>query len=87
MFHDNHPSLIIPQTCPICLETFKNGTEISFSKNFECVHVFHRLCIADWLLRNDDHLCPMCRCNFLKEKKEEERVDVSPLQISMNTNE
>ena len=49
--------------CAICLETFKDGDEISSSQNQNCRHVFHRECIYGWLLKNEE--CPCCRRDYL----------------------
>lgn len=62
------------QFCPICLEVFDVGVEISWSRNTKCVHVFHKMCIKTWLLNrlltHGEQLCPMCRCDFFVEQVE-----------------
>jgi hypothetical protein len=56
-------SLHSPKTCPICIETYKSGDDIVWSKNEGCFHAYHLECIEDWLMDKDD--CPMCRRNYL----------------------
>lgn len=53
--------------CAICLETFKDGDEISSSHNNDCNHGFHRECIFEWLLKHDD--CPFCRRMYLRKSR------------------
>lgn len=49
--------------CLICLEPFDVGDEICFSRNEKCPHVFHLLCMSDWLQHHRD--CPLCRHDFI----------------------
>ena len=47
--------------CVICMEEFKNGTEIR--KIPSCRHIFHSECIMKWLSgtnQMDQQRCPMC---------------------------
>ncbi|XP_056390849.1 E3 ubiquitin-protein ligase RNF126-like [Hyla sarda] len=44
------------QTCPICLADYDSGEEVTV---LPCSHMFHHLCIGQWLRTNDR--CPMCR--------------------------
>lgn len=53
----------VAPTCAICLTEYQDGDEICWSHNNRCYHVFHRDCILEWLLRQDE--CPCCRLNFL----------------------
>ena len=62
-------SLSSPKSCPICMEPYKAGDEIAWSKNESCAHAFHLDCIASWLMRNDD--CPMCRQDYLCNESNE----------------
>jgi len=52
-------------SCMICLEPYLVGDKVSYSKHnaLHCRHVFHRECIADWLMRQDD--CPCCRTPYI----------------------
>eukprot|EP00553_Chaetoceros_curvisetus_P014406 CAMPEP_0204644008 /NCGR_PEP_ID=MMETSP0718-20130828/1153_1 /ASSEMBLY_ACC=CAM_ASM_000674 /TAXON_ID=230516 /ORGANISM="Chaetoceros curvisetus" /LENGTH=191 /DNA_ID=CAMNT_0051665425 /DNA_START=188 /DNA_END=763 /DNA_ORIENTATION=+ len=62
---DDGSSLYSPKTCAICLEPYKVGDEICWSKNEKCPHAFHLDCMTEWLMENDD--CPLCRENYLEE--------------------
>lgn len=50
------------QICSICLEEYKVGEDIGWSRNSECHHAFHKDCIIEWLKSNDD--CPICRKRY-----------------------
>jgi len=45
--------------CPICFDEFKPGEIVSWSFKSNCRHVFHHLCIKQWLQRRKE--CPVCR--------------------------
>lgn len=49
--------------CSICLEGYKVGQEISWSKDDACPHIFHAECLTLWLGQRDD--CPLCRNKLL----------------------
>lgn len=55
--------------CVICLEPFRVGELVAWSKNSEgeteCLHVWHDCCIQEWLrnVKHDD--CPSCRSVIL----------------------
>lgn len=51
------------ECCAVCLDEFEDGDEICSSRNKNCKHLFHRVCIYYWLLKNDN--CPCCRRNYL----------------------
>ena len=44
-------------TCLICLDDFKQDSEI---RKIKCVHIFHKECIDPWLLK-ESYSCPLCR--------------------------
>lgn len=48
--------------CSICHENVDH--EIIF--DLECKHVFHTLCLGQWMFRNNT--CPLCRNKILEEK-------------------
>jgi hypothetical protein len=50
--------------CMICLSPYEMGETIAWAKAEECVHVFHKECIMEWLLKDHDD-CPLCRTNIL----------------------
>jgi hypothetical protein len=47
------------QLCAICLEDYKVGEDIGWSRNPLCHHVFHKDCILESLEANNS--CPICR--------------------------
>lgn len=67
----------IEAVCPICLDVYKVGDDVCFSRNVECPHEFHLDCMLDWLMMvsseerecRDD--CPLCRVDYLKVSKDE----------------
>ena len=52
-------------THPICLEVFKEGQDLSISKESKCQHIFHSECLQLWLKKHD--ACPCCRVTFIDE--------------------
>ena len=59
--------------CVICLEPFKRGELVSWSRySRECHHVYHSDCIQPWVQekRHDD--CPSCRSKLILVTKEED---------------
>lgn len=66
--------------CCICLEPYRVGDVVAWSNNTseECLHVFHRDCIYQWLenLKHDE--CPSCRTIILQPHDpfaEEEEIE------------
>jgi hypothetical protein len=51
------------EPCAICLEDYKQGDEVCWSRNRHCAHVFHQKCIVEWLLHHEG--CPVCRQDYL----------------------
>lgn len=49
--------------CAICLERLKVGEDVGLSQNVKCPHVFHKVCITEWLMANKE--CPVCRRKYL----------------------
>jgi len=52
--------------CCICLDHYEPGEVICASKSEECSHVFHKECLMDWMMKNNNR-CPLCRVDFMKE--------------------
>lgn len=50
------------QMCSICLEEYKVGDAIAWSRNDECHHAFHKDCIIEWLVNHQN--CPICRKKY-----------------------
>lgn len=57
------------EQCTICLNNYEDGDEICWSHNKHCNHVFHKDCIAEWLLTHED--CPCCRNDYLSFNDDE----------------
>jgi hypothetical protein len=51
--------------CAICLCEFKPEQLVCASNNVSCQHVFHKDCIVDWLVKQTENTCPMCREVYL----------------------
>ena len=52
--------------CPICLCDYQVGSDIVWSSNPQCEHVYHKSCIEQWLMKGrDGPLCPCCRRDFV----------------------
>ena len=49
--------------CAICINNFKVGDKICYSRNKQCSHCFHYGCISEWLMKNNE--CPLCREDFI----------------------
>jgi Ring finger domain len=49
--------------CGICLMDYQVGEKVCSSLNEECVHVFHKDCMLDWLIRK--RRCPICRRDYV----------------------
>ncbi|CAE8599561.1 unnamed protein product [Polarella glacialis] len=49
--------------CPVCLESGPIADSDKFCKLSSCRHVFHRVCMLQWMARNIGVLspCPVCR--------------------------
>ncbi|GFH56749.1 hypothetical protein CTEN210_13225 [Chaetoceros tenuissimus] len=57
------PRMQYPKLCSICVEEYREGDDIAWSKNEICSHVYHTDCIVAWLMNHSD--CPLCRNDFL----------------------
>lgn len=63
-----HENLV---TCSICLSDYEVGDIVCWSSNEECNHAFHKECIMDWLIRNQN--CPCCRLPYVKFPEQQEQ--------------
>jgi hypothetical protein len=79
-------------TCIICLEPFRVGDIVAWSKQSTiprdkgdveaqpCLHVFHRDCIGSWLTNNKHDDCPACRTIILQASPEESSLEDEDLE-------
>jgi len=56
-----HENLV---TCSICLSDYEVGDIVCWSSNKDCRHAFHKECIMDWVIRNQN--CPCCRLPYVE---------------------
>jgi hypothetical protein len=61
---------IVPGFCTICLSGFTVGSDIVWSSNRQCEHVFHTDCMEQWLTKQqrpgtEGPICPCCRRDFI----------------------
>jgi hypothetical protein len=83
-FNPNNPKLRrAPNECSICLCEYSVGSDIVWSSNPLCDHVFHETCIEQWLMKQrGGPLCPCCRRDFvidpfdLGQEDEEATADI-----------
>ena len=57
-----------PVGCNICLMEFEVGEDVSWSRNQDCIHGFHKECILDWLMVKNE--CPVCRREYILKRGE-----------------
>jgi hypothetical protein len=79
-------------TCIICLEPFRVGDIVAWSKQSTiprdkadveaqpCLHVFHRDCIGSWLTNPKHNDCPACRTTILQDSPEESNLEDEDLE-------
>ena len=66
------------EKCPICLENFNFEKEVCFTP---CKHLFHHLCLKEYVYGIIDAKCPICKSNLfdcLKNKK----IDYNKITIT-----
>ena len=59
---------VVPAFCAVCLSSYSVGTEIVWSSNNACRHVFHQDCMEQYLMKlrqGEEPICPCCRREFL----------------------
>lgn len=72
--------------CTICLSTYQVRSDVIWSSNTLCDHVFHAECIIDWLLRQKDEgmPCPCCRRNFIEDNMDDNNdLEQPPILLSL----
>jgi hypothetical protein len=82
-------------TCIICLEPFRVGDTVAWSKQSTvsrdkaeerpCLHVFHHDCIVPWLANPKHDDCPACRSIILQNNPEEIGLEDMNLEAPSST--
>jgi hypothetical protein len=54
--------IINDEKCAICLENFKVNQYIR--KLPFCSHIYHKKCIDNWLKKDDNKSCPLCKKSY-----------------------
>eukprot|EP00535_Pseudo-nitzschia_heimii_P001445 CAMPEP_0197185510 /NCGR_PEP_ID=MMETSP1423-20130617/12091_1 /TAXON_ID=476441 /ORGANISM="Pseudo-nitzschia heimii, Strain UNC1101" /LENGTH=279 /DNA_ID=CAMNT_0042636591 /DNA_START=13 /DNA_END=852 /DNA_ORIENTATION=+ len=68
---------LAPNCCAVCLSDYRVGDVVTWSSNPKCIHVFHRDCVVDWLIKiQPETPCPCCRQEFtdLQEIRKERKI-------------
>lgn len=74
--NEKPPTRMVSGMCTICLCTFEVGSDVVWSSNELCEHVFHAGCAEKWLMRQrDGPLCPCCRRDFIVDPYDLETTD------------
>jgi hypothetical protein len=57
----------VPGVCSICLSMYRIGSQVVWSSNPLCEHVFHVACMTPWILKHPHQgpNCPCCRQEFV----------------------
>jgi hypothetical protein len=67
----------VSNCCAICLEAYEPEEMIVWSCNDECPHIYHRECMADYLVsfKGEGSPCPYCRqmfCSLVPQSQSDE---------------
>jgi len=77
----------VPIECSICLCEYTIGSDIVWSSNPQCDHVFHTNCIEQWLMKQrDGPLCPCCRRDFVIDPFDFGSGEMDDLEIGASNN-
>eukprot|EP00536_Pseudo-nitzschia_multiseries_P011163 jgi/Psemu1/326344/estExt_fgenesh1_pg.C_3660003 len=72
--------------CSICLCEYEVGSDVVWSSNSQCDHVFHANCIEEWLMKQrDGPLCPCCRRDFVIDPFDFRPGDADNLEKGVTT--
>lgn len=61
------------EPCAICLNDYQVDDILCWSQSQRCKHIFHRDCMEEWLLRQNE--CPCCRGNYLSLGDDDEDTE------------
>ena len=59
-----------PSECIYCLDKFNEENSKNNILMLHCCHLFHKSCVADWVLKNNR--CPVCRQDAYENGKKDE---------------
>lgn len=60
---DDGVGFLASTECSICMEEYKKGDRVCWSRKRACCHAFHTDCLEPWLIHHD--ICPNCRSKIL----------------------
>ncbi|CAD8064657.1 unnamed protein product [Paramecium sonneborni] len=79
-----YPGLSQFEECVVCLEQMKKPStkQQKICSVSPCFHIFHTLCLEEWLLRQKN--CPFCRTEFTRKKiiKDYPWLEVNTIRVN-----
>ncbi|CAD8146232.1 unnamed protein product [Paramecium octaurelia] len=79
-----YPGLSQFEECAVCLEQMKKATTKlqKICSVTPCFHIFHSMCLEEWLLRQKN--CPFCRTEFTRKKliKDYPWLEINTLRVN-----
>ena len=66
------------EECPICLENYTFDKKICITP---CKHIFHHICLKDYIYGSDEMKCPICKFDMWKCLKDK-NIDFSKIKIN-----
>jgi hypothetical protein len=68
--------------CSICISSYQVGSDVVWSSNSLCEHVFHAECIESWLIKQrEGSLCPCCRQEFIIDPLDRQSFVIEPFSM------
>lgn len=81
--NEKPPNRLVSGMCTICLCVFETGSDVVWSSNELCGHVFHEDCIEKWLMKErQGPLCPCCRRDFIVDPYDMETGEIRDFESS-----
>ncbi|CAD8076082.1 unnamed protein product [Paramecium sonneborni] len=79
-----YPGLSQFEECVVCLEQMKKPStkQLKICSVSPCFHIFHTLCLEEWLLRQKN--CPFCRTEYTRKKiiKDYPWLEVNTIRVN-----
>ena len=66
-------------SCSICFGKFDKEELVCQSNDPDCPHIYHKECMEEWLMKNDQ--CPICRRPYLSPKSTTEENEEEELPV------